>query len=206
MTLPCRIAALLALAGLSACAVAPPAGPTVLAMPPAGKDLGRFQQEDFGCRNYAMAVIGGASPAQAANQAAIGSAAVGAGLGAAAGALLGAAGGAAGTGAAVGAGAGLLAGSAIGAGTAQASGHALQQAYDAAYAQCMAASGNQVTAGVAPLPAVPYGHAVPAWPYGYYQPYPSYHPGYYAGPSVSLGFGVYRGWGYRPWRHHPWYW
>jgi hypothetical protein len=205
MTLPRRSAALFALAGLSACAVAPPAGPTILAMPPAGKDLGRFQQEDAGCRSYAMAAIGGASPAQAANQAAVGSAVAGAGLGAAAGALLGAAGGAAGTGAAIGAGAGLLAGSAVGAGTAHASGHALQQAYDAAYAQCMAAAGNQVTAGVALPPVaypVPYGHAVPAWPYGYYLPYPSYHPG----PSVSLGFGVYRGWGYRPWRYHPWYW
>src|SRR5690242_8002502 len=94
--------ALLVPLSLGACAVAPPSGPSVLALPGKGKDLATFQAEDANCRNYAQAQIGG-TPAGAANQAAVGSAAVGTGLGAATGALLGAAGGAAGVGAAVGA-------------------------------------------------------------------------------------------------------
>jgi hypothetical protein len=43
--------------GLTACAVVPPSGPTVLVLPPEGKDLGRFQQEDANCRNYAASRI-----------------------------------------------------------------------------------------------------------------------------------------------------
>jgi hypothetical protein len=42
---------------LCACAVAPPAGPNVIALPPQGKDLGQFQREDASCRQYA-AMIG----------------------------------------------------------------------------------------------------------------------------------------------------
>jgi len=187
-----RPLALLGTLALTACAVAPPSGPTVLAMPPEGKNLGEFQQEDAGCRNYASAQIGYGTPAQGANQAAVGSAALGTVLGAAAGALLGAAGGAAGTGAAVGAGTGLLAGSAIGGSNAQASGYALQQRYDMAYAQCMASAGNRVQAAVAAPPAG-YGYSYPyygGYPYYYgYGGYPYYwgYP-YYYGPSVSLGF------------------
>ena len=45
--------------GLTACATAvPPSGPTVLVLPPEGKALGRFQQEDANCRNYASSQIG----------------------------------------------------------------------------------------------------------------------------------------------------
>ena len=45
--------------GLTACATAvPPSGPTVLVLPPEGKNLGRFQQEDANCRNYASSQIG----------------------------------------------------------------------------------------------------------------------------------------------------
>jgi uncharacterized protein YcfJ len=181
---------------LGACAVAPPAGPSVLALPSKGKDLQTFQAEDANCRNYASAQIGNGTPQQAANQAAVGSAAVGTALGAAAGALIGSAGGAVGAGAAIGAGAGLLGGSAVGAGSAQNSAYGLQQRYDMAYTQCIASTGNSVQAP--PAPALAYGvpaYAYPAYPYpayGYPYPYYGYGPGYW-GPSVS--FGVYRGWG-----------
>ncbi|MBK1657540.1 glycine zipper family protein [Paracraurococcus ruber] len=183
--------ALLLPLSMAACAVAPPSGPSVLALPAKGKDLGQFQAEDAQCRTYAQAQIG-ISPGQAANQSAIGSAAIGTGLGAAAGALLGSAGGAMGAGAAIGAGAGLLAGSAIGAGNAQASSGALQQRYDNAYTQCIASTGNSVQAPPPLVTAVPvapaYAYPYPA--YGYPYPYPYY------GPNVSLGFGFYRGYGW----------
>ena len=71
----------------------PPTGPTVLAVPPEGKALAQFQQEEANCRNYAFNQIG-ISPAEGANRSAAGSAVAGTALGAAAGALLGAAGGA----------------------------------------------------------------------------------------------------------------
>jgi hypothetical protein len=185
---------------LGACAVAPPTGPTVFALPSKGKDMAQFQGEEANCRNYAAAQIGYGSPAQASNQAAVGSAVVGTALGAAAGALLGAAGGAAGTGAAVGAGAGLLTGSAIGASNAQISGASLQERYDVAYAQCMSSSGNTLAAPPAvPAYGMPYGYG-----YGYGYGYPSYWgPGYwgpgYWGPSVSFGFFGGRGWHGRGW-------
>ena len=191
--------ALLVPLSLAACTVPPPSGPSVLALPAKGKDLQTFQTEDMNCRNYATAQIGGNTPAQAANQAAVGSAAIGTGLGAAAGALIGSAGAAMGTGAAIGAGAGLLAGSAVGASTAQASGRSLQQRYDNAYTQCMASVGNSVQAAPAPFitayPAPGYAYPYPFYAYPYY---PYYGPGYYWGPSVSLGF--YRGWG--GWHRH----
>jgi hypothetical protein len=205
---------LLAIGALGACAVTPPAGPMVLATPSQGKEPERFRQEDVYCREVASASIGGISPGIAANQSAAGSAAAGTALGAAAGALIGSASANAGAGAAIGAGAGLLLGSAIGAGNAQTSGVATQQAYDMSYAQCMTGQGNIVQAGVlppvgpAPVAAVPYVEPyavpVPVPSYGYYS------PGWaYRGPSVSLGFGYYRGgWG-RPWYYgrpyHGWY-
>jgi hypothetical protein len=163
---------------LGACAIAPPSGPSVLVLPPEGKNLAQFQREDASCRGYALQQIGYGSPQQAANGSAIGSAAIGTVVGAAAGAALGAAVGSAGAGAAVGAGTGLLVGSAVGANTASASAVALQQGYDIAYAQCMAASGDHVQA-----------YSV-AWPYGAYG-YPYAYPPYYSpwfGPAVTLGF------------------
>lgn len=48
---------------LGACAAAPPAGPAVLALPPEGKDLARFQQEDGSCRRHAAAQTGDARAA-----------------------------------------------------------------------------------------------------------------------------------------------
>ncbi|WP_149539489.1 glycine zipper family protein [Siccirubricoccus phaeus] len=166
--------ALLAPLGLAGCTVAPPTGPQVLAMPPAGKNLTIFQGEDAQCRNYASASIGNTDPAQAANQSALGSAAVGTALGAAAGALIGSATGNFGAGTAIGAGTGLVGGSLVGGGNARASAGALQQRYDTAYAQCMASYGNQLQA---PIGAA--GYAYPA-------PGPYYAP---SGLSVGVGYG-----------------
>lgn len=190
------LAALLGGVLLAGCTVRPPTGPTVLALPPDGKDLARFQEEEAGCRNYASDQTG-ISPTAGANRSVAGSAAVGTVLGTAAGALLGAAGGAAGVGAAIGAGTGLLGGSAVGANNARASSASLQARYDQSYAQCLASTGNQVqTAGVYGMPAAaPYAPS----PYygGYYGPALGsfYGPGYYR-PGVSVGVGVGTGWGF----------
>lgn len=194
---PVHAGVLVGVLALGACAVVPPSGPTVLAMPPKGKGLDRFQAEEGQCRNYASGQIGYGTPQQGANQAAVGSAVAGTALGAAAGALLGSAGGAAGAGAAIGAGTGLLAGSAIGGSNAQASGYGLQTRYDQAYAQCMASVGNQVQAAYsAPLSlgyAAPY--AYPAYPY-YGPGYPYYGPGYGYGYGPTVSFGLFGGsWG-----------
>ena len=177
---------------VAGCAVRPPTGPTVLAVPPEGKALSQFQQEEANCRNYAFNQIG-VTPTQAGNQSLAGSAVAGAALGTAAGALLGAAGGSVGSGAAFGAGTGLLAGSAVGASNAQTSSYGLQARYDMAYTQCLASTGNKVQTA-----------AAYASPYGYYGGYPYYSP-YYGGyygpgfyrPGLSLGLGF--GFGHR---HH----
>ena len=174
---------------VAGCAVRPPTGPTVLAVPPEGKALSQFQQEEANCRNYASNQIG-VTPTQAGNQSLAGSAVAGTALGTAAGALVGAAGGAVGSGAAFGAGTGLLAGSAVGASNAQTSSYGLQARYDMAYTQCLASTGNKVQTAAAY--ASPYGH------YGGY-----YGPGFYGpGLSMGLGFGLghrhhFRGGGFR---------
>ncbi len=50
--------------GLIACTAAvPPSGPAVLVLPPEGKDLGRFRQEDANCRDYAASQVGPATGA-----------------------------------------------------------------------------------------------------------------------------------------------
>ena len=192
-------AALAGALALGACAVAPPTGPSVLVFPTQGKDLTQFHQEDATCRGYAQQQIGYGSPQQAANQSAVGSAAVGTVVGTAAGALLGAAGGNPGAGAAIGAGGGLLAGSAVGAGNAQASAGSLQQRYDTAYLQCMAASGNRQPTYAA---AVPYSYAPDAYYGG--SPYwgaPSYYGPYWGAPAVGFGF-FGGGWGHHHHHHH----
>jgi hypothetical protein len=163
---------------LGACTVPPPAGPSVVVMPGQNKTFQQFQADDANCRNFAQARIG-TTPAQAATDSAIGSAALGTALGAGIGALAGAAGGAAGTGAAAGAAAGLFMGSAAGAGASQQSYAWAQHDYDIAYAQCMAANGNQLPQAT-PAPGYPSYYYPPgyAWrPYRYY--YPGYYPGYY---------------------------
>ena len=141
---------------LAGCAAPTPTGPSITAVPPAGKSLTLFQNDDYSCRGYAQQTV--AYPAANQNTAGNGvaTAAIGTGIGAAAGALFGAVAGNAGAGAAIGAGAGLLGGSAAAAGQTNRAGESLQQIYDTAYAQCMTSRGNGI---------VPQGYAVPV--YGY---------------------------------------
>jgi hypothetical protein len=180
---------LVSVLALSACAVAPPQGPSVMALPPQGKPLEAFQQDDATCRGFASQQTGGASAAQAANNSAVGSAIVGTALGAGGGAALGSVGGAVGAGAAIGGATGLLAGSAIGAGNAQAAGANVQSRYDTAYTQCMYSKGNSVQ-------SAPGGYAA-GYPGGYYPGPYAYGPAYY-GPAVVVG----GGWGYGGWHRH----
>ncbi|HYC14247.1 MAG TPA: glycine zipper family protein [Stellaceae bacterium] len=184
-----RYLALLGLLLLGACAVGPPQGPSVAAMPPSTKPIEVFQQDDAMCRNFALQVTGYASPTDAANQSMVNSAVLGTVLGAAAGAAIGAAVGNPAAGAAIGAGSGLVLGSASGAGAAQYSAGSVQYAYDASYLQCMASRGNNV-------PQLP-----PQYAYGYGYGYPYAYPPYYAYPyfpvyisgGVGWGGGYYRG-------------
>jgi Glycine-zipper domain len=126
------------------CASPGPAAPSFVALPAKGKSYESFQRDDQYCQGSAQQAIGFQSPGEAANQAAVGTAALGTAIGALAGAAIGSASGHMGAGAAVGAGSGLVAGSAAGAGNAYAAGGSLQSRYDAVYAQCMSAKGNQV--------------------------------------------------------------
>jgi len=186
-----RIAAVVTLGGvlgLGACAVGPPSGPTVMALPGKGKGLHAFREDDDTCRGYAAQRIGYRQPGQARINAAIGSAAVGTALGAAAGAALGTAAGNPGAGAAIGGATGLLGGSAVGATNAAANGADLQQRYDVAYTQCMYARGDTVRS-----PPRDYGYSgYSPLGYGYPPSYSSYfEPGYSWGfwPRFSLGIG-----------------
>jgi Glycine-zipper domain len=178
--------------GLGGCAVAPPVGPTVAAMPGKGKDFASFQADDGVCRQYASAQIGNNSPEGAANASAVNSSILGTFLGAAAGAAIGAAAGNPAAGAAIGAGSGLFLGGTSGIGAAQASGAALQYRYDLGYAQCMAANGESVPTPGTASPGAPYygGSPYPYYPYAPSSyPYP-YYP-YSFGPAFfGVNFGV----------------
>jgi uncharacterized protein YcfJ len=138
---PWKIASLLGVLALSACATIPE-GPSYTAMPGSRKSFEQFQVDDVSCRQYGTQMIGGTAN-QAATDAAVGSAVAGTVIGAAIGGLLGGR-----DGAAVGAGMGLFTGSAVGAGNAQAAGYSAQQRYDSAYYQCMYSRGHKV-----PMPA-----------------------------------------------------
>ncbi|MGO4304884.1 hypothetical protein [Cupriavidus sp. RAF12] len=129
---------LLTCATLGACAVMP-SGPSVMVLPGTNKTFDQFRGDDYNCRQFAFGQVGGVSAQQASNASAVGSAAVGTALGAAAGAAFDG-----GAGAAVGAGVGLLTGAAVGAGNSYNAGYGTQRQYDAAYIQCMYASGNRV--------------------------------------------------------------
>jgi hypothetical protein len=194
LTLPIGLAAALT---LSACVVAPPTSPTVMALPAQGKSWDQFQREDVTCRQYGYQQAGGEAAADAATTNAVGGAVLGTALGAGVGAALGSLGGAAGAGAAVGGAVGLAAGSSAGANSAAyASGNA-QQRFDTGYTQCMYSYGNTVQGAPSGYAAYP-----GAYPGGYPVPYPAapgyyYGPGYY-GPSVTFGIGGgHRG--YRRW-------
>src|SRR6059058_1033967 len=52
------IAALGGTLAIVSCAVGPPSGPSVVAVPPQGKELAIFQQDDAQCRSYASTAIG----------------------------------------------------------------------------------------------------------------------------------------------------
>ena len=196
-----RLAALIGTLALGACAVGPPAGPTVAARPPKDKSLEAFQQDDAVCRQYAGQTVGYASPADAANQSMANSAVAGTLLGAAAGAAIGAAAGNPAAGAAIGAGSGLLLGSASGAGAANYSAASVQRGYDISYAQCMTSRGNQVPAMASAGPAAgPYAGGPYPPPAYAYAPYPAYYPyyyppyPYYPGPVIGVGFGFGHCW------------
>lgn len=156
---------------LSACAVMP-SGPSVMALPGTNKTFDQFRGDDYNCRQFAFGQVGGSTPQQNANAAAVGSAAVGTALGAAAGAAFNG-----GSGAAVGAGVGLLTGAAVGAGNSYNAGYGTQRQYDAAYIQCMYASGNRVPVYGQMVANPPVRAAMPPTNYQPYYPPPP-PPGY----------------------------
>jgi uncharacterized protein YcfJ len=166
---------LLPLLALGACTVAPPSGPSVVAMPGPGKSFGQFQADDGNCRDYAQSKTADAAQVSAnAQQNANATAVAGTLIGAAAGAALGSLSGNVGAGAGIGAGAGLLGGAAVAGNNTQAAADSLQGRYDVAYAQCMVGNGESIQQPPAP---VVYGGPPP----GYYAPPPGYYapaPGY----------------------------
>jgi len=127
---------------LASCATVPP-GPSLQALPGSRSAPGQFAADDAGCRNAALAQLGGVTPSDAANQTTAANAATGAALGAVTGALIDGS-----SGAAAGAGMGLLFGALAGASVAPGSYAAAQQQYDHAYFSCMYARGHKV-----PVPA-----------------------------------------------------
>jgi hypothetical protein len=166
--------------------VTQPTGPSIAVMPAANKPFEVFQQDQAACTGYASQQVGG--QAQVANNQAVGGAVLGTALGAGLGAAAGG-----GTGAAIGAASGAVVGTGVGAGASGYSQYGIQRQYDIAYAQCMAAHGNQV-----PTSQAAYGQAAepyPYYPYGYGYPYGYYPYGY---PAVGFGFGFGGGW------HHRW--
>lgn len=179
-------AAFVAALALTGCAVAPPPGPSVAAMPGQGKTFEAFQADDASCRQYAQLQTG-IAPQDAANQSFVGSTALGTVLGAAAGAAIGAAAGNPAMGAAIGAGSGAVLGTGYGAGAAQYSAESVQYRYDTGYLQCMSAKGESVPQ----MPTPPQtAYAAPAvYPYPAYYPYYPYYPYYYHPAFVGVGFG-----------------
>jgi hypothetical protein len=171
---------------LAACAVAPPTGPNVVALPGKDKTFEVFQADDAVCRQYASAQIGNASPAQAANQSLINSAVFGAVIGAILGAAIGAPSADAGIGAAIGGASGLAVGGLAGIDASQASSASLQRRYDVGYIQCMSAKGESVqTAAVYPVYSAYPAYYYPYYPY--YYPYYSYYPYYPYYSSTFIG-------------------
>jgi hypothetical protein len=156
-----RFSSLIALAILAACATVP-SGPSVMALPGTGKSFDQFRADDYDCRQYASAQVGGATPNQAAADSGVRSAAIGTAVGAAAGAAIDGS-----SGAAAGAGVGLMVGALAGTGAAQGSAYNTQRRYDIGYVQCMYAKGHKVPvpAGMAsPRGATAYGPPPPPPP------------------------------------------
>jgi len=180
---PRTVAVFASLCAVTACAVPPPGGPTEMALPPQGKSLAVFQQDDQQCRNHAAAAIGNVEPGQAGTEAAVGSATVGTVLGAAAGAAIGAAAGNAGAGAAIGGAAGLAGGTAVGASNAAASEFDLQTRYNIDYTQCMYSLGNTVQN----VPVGNYGYYAYGGPWYGYPWYGWGWPGFFGGGVFAFG-------------------
>lgn len=199
-----RAAAVVTVLALGGCAVGPPPGPSVAAMPGQGKSFEAFQGDDAACRQYAEQQTG-IAPQDAANQSFIGSTALGTVLGAAAGAAIGAAAGNPAMGAAIGAGSGGVLGAGYGAGAAQYSGSSVQYRYDAGYAQCMSAKGNSVSQPAAQTAyAAPPAYGYPGY-YPYYPAYPYYGPAFYGPTFVGVGFGWGGGWHGGGWHGGGWH-
>lgn len=161
---------------LAGCASVP-TGPSVMALPGAGKSFDQFRYDDAECRQYAQHQVGGTDANRAATDAGVRSAVVGTVVGAAAGAAMGGH-----EGAGVGAGTGLLVGSMAGTNAAQGSAYGTQRVYDNAYIQCMYAKGERVPVSAAmsnsrPMPAPPAGNYYPPPPPPGYTPPPP-QPGY----------------------------
>jgi hypothetical protein len=125
---------------LSGCAVLPPSGPSLQALPGSRLSFEQFRIDDAACRQYATAQVGGRGPSEAAQESAAASAVAGTVIGAAVGAAFGGNSEAA----AVGAGVGLLTGALAGLGASESSYYAVQRRYDMAYHQCMYARGHRV--------------------------------------------------------------
>jgi hypothetical protein len=137
-----RFTTLAAALAITGCATAP-TGPSVLVLQGSGKSFDQFSRDDMNCRDFALRQLGGKSPGQVGQDAAVGSAVLGTVIGAAAGAAFGGH-----NGAGVGAGTGLLFGSMAGAENSRRTGHSSQKQYDNAYVQCMYGAGHRV-----PVPA-----------------------------------------------------
>ncbi len=139
MTRMLRLSPLFALLLLGACVTLPPSGPSMMVLPGSGKNFDQFRMNDAECRGYASSQVGGATPAQAAEDSGVRSAALGTAIGAVAGAAIGGS-----QGAAVGAGTGLIVGGVAGTNAGSRSAYGLQQRYDAGFIQCMYAKGHKV--------------------------------------------------------------
>jgi len=124
---------------LAAACVSVPTGPSIMALPGAGKSFDQFRSDDLECRDYANMQVGGSNANQADAESIAKSAALGTVIGAAAGAAIGGR-----DAAGVGAGAGLAMGGLAGTGAGDASARGLQRRYDHAYIQCMYAKGDKV--------------------------------------------------------------
>ena len=174
------VTVLIASLALGGC-VSLPTGPSVMAMPGAGKSYDQFRADQAQCQQYAQESINGA--AQSTQNNTVNSAAVGTAVGAVAGALIGAATGRAGAGAAIGGGAGLLVGSASGSNAAASGNLSMQQRYDMTYTQCMYSKGEQVQqpAQVTTYVYHPRRYYYDVPPPGYYAPAPA---GYISQPPV----------------------
>ncbi len=128
-----------ALVLLTGCATVP-TGPSIMALPGAGKTFDQFRIDDTECRQYAHYLVNGNNSDQMKLDPGVRNAAIGTAIGALAGAAIG--GSSRGTG--VGAGIGLAGGSLSGMDAVQSSNLSSQRNYDNAYIQCMYAKGQQV--------------------------------------------------------------